>query len=73
MNDTKRLDWLADQFGCALVNDDNGHWAFTGEGLQNVPIDNEPEDIMSSFYIEKKDWKNSIREAIDAAKEEASD
>jgi len=33
--------------------------------MQNVP-EEEPSDIMTSFFIEKDEWKDSIREAIDS-------
>lgn len=71
MTDTERIDWLAritDKGACpALINDDNGHWAISFEGIQSCPTGDEPEDIQTAFYIEAKDWKNSIREAIDDA------
>jgi hypothetical protein len=44
MNDMGRLDWLENQQVCALVSDDNGHWAFVCSGFQNVP-----------FFIKKKE------------------
>lgn len=64
--DTERLDWLEKEFGCALVNDDNGHWACVCDGIQNVPSGEGAEDISTSFWIEKDKWRNSAREAIDA-------
>jgi hypothetical protein len=70
MNDTERLDWLADQFGCALVNDDNGHWAVASAGMQNVPESDGPFDFLATFAIEKRFWRSSVREAIDAAIED---
>ena len=66
-NDTERLNWLEQQFGCGLISDDNDHWAFSGSGVQNVPSGDEPEDIYTSFMVEATEWHNSIREAIDAA------
>jgi hypothetical protein len=35
--DTERLDWIEANFGIALLDDDNGHWAVSGSGMQNVP------------------------------------
>jgi hypothetical protein len=36
-------------------------------GIQNVPDDEDgPQDISTSFWVEAKDWKPTIREAIDA-------
>ena len=38
--------------------------------MQNVP-DNSPNDIHTTFFIKKKEWKKTIRKAIDyAIKEE---
>jgi hypothetical protein len=67
MTDTELLDWFEDKgsIACAaLVNDDNGHWAVSTTGMQNVPMQDTPEDIQTTFFIEAKDWKDSIREAI---------
>jgi hypothetical protein len=46
-----------------LLYDDNGHWAITGEGYQNV-VTGEPADLETHFMIEAKHWKNTIREAL---------
>lgn len=54
----------------ALVNDDNGHWAVAFDGTQNVPDGDGPEDIMTSFFIARDKWYNTIGEAIEAAKRE---
>lgn len=72
MNDTQRLDWLEEQFGCALVNDDNGHWALVFDGIQNLPVGKRTQDIASTFYIEKKHWRQTVRKAIDRAMRDAS-
>lgn len=64
--DTERLDWLEKQDGSALVSDDAGHWAVSTTGVQNVPM-NPPEDIDTSFWIEKAEWCKTVREAIDRA------
>ena len=69
MTDTELLDWMGQQDGCALISDDNGHWVFTGEGFQNV-VDGGPKDVQTTFFIEASQWKNSVREAIQAAKDE---
>ncbi len=65
MTDTERINWLGEQSGVALINDDNGHWAVVFDGFQNVPKGKRKQDIFTSFFIEKKDWKKSAREAID--------
>ncbi len=66
--DTERLEWLQKQFGCALINDDNGHWAMSWAGMQNVPEGDGPQDIQTSFFIEAKEWHDGVTEAIDAAR-----
>jgi hypothetical protein len=68
MTDTERLDWLTET-GMSLINDDFGNWAVTSDGMQNVPK-NPPDDIETTFFIEKAQWRPSVREAIDAAKED---
>lgn len=47
-----------------LLNDDNGHWAVSGDGLQNVVYGDELQDVETHFMVEAKDWKNSPREAL---------
>lgn len=66
MTDVERLDWLEEHQGYALVSDDFGHWACVTEGMQSVP-DRTPADIQTTFFIRKKQWKKSIRAAIDGA------
>jgi hypothetical protein len=66
MNDKQRIDWLEKQQGSALVSDDHSHWAVATFGMQNLPK-KFPGDIDTSFFIKKKEWKKSIREAIDFA------
>ena len=63
------FDWLSKQDGVALVNDDFGHWAVATSGMQNVPR-NPPDDIQTTFFIEKAEWKDSIEEAIKYAIQE---
>jgi hypothetical protein len=46
-----------------LICDDFGHFAVTCDGMQNVPSET-PADIQTTFYVDKKEWQNSIREAI---------
>ena len=66
-SDSDLLNWLESQYGCALLNDDNGHWTVSFDGMQNIPEGDEPSAIATSFFIEAKDWKNSVREAIETA------
>ena len=64
--DTERLNWLEKQDGYVLISDDNGKWAISGEGMQDIP-DDPPEDMWMDFFVEKHAWKPTIREAIDEA------
>ena len=66
MGDKERFDWLEEHQGCALISDDMGHWAVSGDGFQSLS-DNPPDDVETTFFIEKKQWKSSIREAVDSA------
>jgi len=66
MTDTEILDWLEQQDGAALVNDDAGHWAVAFDGIQSVSAD-PPQDTDTSFFIEKDQWCSTIREAINKA------
>ncbi len=47
-----------------LLNDDNGHWAVSFDGFQNVPIGDDPEDISSTIFVEKSNWKDTIYDAL---------
>ena len=70
-SDTDLINWLEKQFGIAVVSDDNGHWACVGDGFQTSPMGKQPQDIQTTFWIEKKQWRNSIRASIRAAMKEA--
>ena len=76
MTDEERLDWLENNPHCAsLVNDDNGRWAVTSNGFQNVSskgvlVTESAIDIETAFWVEACEWKDSVREAIDAAHQE---
>ncbi len=65
ITDTMRIDFLAAS-GMAVISDDRGNWAYTQDGMQNLPAE-VPADITTTFFIEKAEWKPTIREAIDAA------
>lgn len=69
--DSKRLTWLQQQQGFALVSDDQGHWAVVCDGMQNLPL-NPPDDVQTTFFIEKHQWRKNIRRALDAAMKEFS-
>jgi hypothetical protein len=47
-----------------LLNDDNGHWAISCDGFQNVPKGDDPEDISTTIFVGTDKWKNSIKEAL---------
>lgn len=67
--DTERIDaliQLASEGDCpALINDDNGHWAVTSDGIQTLPQGDEPGDVQTTFYIEAGHWFDDPRAAID--------
>lgn len=64
--DKVRLDWLGHQPGVALINDDDGYWAVSGDGFQNVRVNNQG-PLETSFYVEQEQFRDSVRAAIDAA------
>jgi len=47
-----------------LLNDDNGYWAVTGEGFQNVVIGDEPSNVNLNFFVQAKEWKSTPKEAL---------
>ncbi len=47
-----------------ILYDDNGHFAITDDGFQSICSGDDPEDVELSFNIEKKYWKDTIREAL---------
>jgi hypothetical protein len=69
--DTDLLNWLEEQGksgACiGLIHDDNGHWAVSVSGSQNVPEGRDPQDIDTTFFVFASEWRPSIREAILAA------
>lgn len=68
LTDSDRIDFIQNSLGGhALLSDDNGHWSVSFGGMQNVPEGHDPEFIATTFYVNAPDWKNSVREAIDAA------
>lgn len=74
MDDAQRIDWLENNQGKALVSSDFGHWAVVEEGMQSIPVDiHEPSDMSTTFFIEKDQWKKTVREAIDHAMKEGKD
>lgn len=47
-----------------LLNDDNGRWAVTFNGIQSVVMGDEAEDVSASFFVESKQWHSNIRQAL---------
>lgn len=46
-----------------LLSNDNGSWAITCSGMQNISMD--PSwDFEGTFFVEKEEWFPTIREAI---------
>ena len=71
MTDTERLDWLEkNSDGGGIFNDDAWgtpvRWAFSASGFSPV-VGDEVLDGQWVFWVEKDDWKPTIREAIDIA------
>jgi hypothetical protein len=67
MNDKELFDWLEAHPWHALVSDDNGHWACVSDGIQNCPKGKGAQDIATTFFIEKRQWRTGIRRAVAAA------
>ena len=67
--DKELLDGLeeATARGCCpnVVFDDNGHWACTDDGMQNVLVGDTPGDLESVVWVEARLFRKTIREAID--------
>lgn len=66
VNDTDRINWLNKHEGVALVSDDQGYWAVVEDGYQTLSV-NPPADCQTTFIIKKKQWKSTVRKAIDDA------
>lgn len=47
-----------------LIYDDNGNWAITTEGYQSISLEDEPQDLQSSFLVEARFFKPNIRDAV---------
>lgn len=53
-----------DGFCPGLLFDDNAHWALATDGAQNVVFGDEPEDISTAFFVDKKMWCDTAELAI---------
>ena len=72
--DKALLDWLSQQEGANLVNDDAGRWAVSVGGCQPVPENGgfrEAVNIMS--FVEPEEWRDDLRHAIDVAMSKESE
>ena len=65
--DTELSDYLQQKSeeGCCpgLINDDDCRWAVTETGMQQCPSKT-PSDLWTNFFVKKKEWKKSVREAL---------
>jgi hypothetical protein len=62
--DKELLDWLdKEAFGIALIHDDDGHWAVSGDGWQNVRTDNKG-PLEATFFVEEGEFHKTAREAL---------
>lgn len=61
MTDTELLNWLEKQDGGALINDDDGRWAFASEGFQNMNLEDGPYDLESTWLVEKHAFQPTVR------------
>jgi len=60
-------DWVAIGFAPQLVYDDNGHWALTFDGIQQVPLGDEAISLTMVHFVEKEWWTDSPEAAISNA------
>lgn len=78
MNDTELLDWFETQDGASLVSDDNGRWAVALTGTASIEDIEEPKRFITDgpinwegvAWVERDQWKDSVRQALESAKEE---
>lgn len=47
-----------------LLNDDDGRWALVFDGFQDLVIGDKAQDINTSFFVEARYWKDTIKEAV---------
>ena len=69
ITDRQRIDWLSKQDGAALINDDNGQWAFSSAGIQPVIFQESDKYpyFWTTYTIEPHAFAETIRGAIDKA------
>ena len=72
--DTRRINWLSKKFGYGLIDDDQGHVALVFDGWQSLGTTGKGSwDLETSFLIKKKEFHNTVRQAIDARMKEERD
>lgn len=65
LNGEQVLESLVENGICPnLLFDDNGHWAISLDGFQNVASGEDTSDVGIVSFVEAADWKNSIYEAV---------
>lgn len=70
-DDTELLDWLAAQSGVNLVSDDDGRWAISDMGVQEVPLGDHgfTELVSIVSLVPPEHWCDDIREALRQGRE----
>lgn len=66
LTDKDRIDYLQRAVGACLASDDQGFWAVSTSGMNSVSS-NPPADWSATLFVEKEQWKKSVRAAIDRA------
>ena len=68
--DRERLDWLERHaFGSGVIGDDDGRWVVPQGGMQPMPC-GKPQGGVWYYDVGPDEWRDSIRQAIDAAMDE---
>ena len=66
MDILEKLELLVENGYCpGLIYDDNGHWALSTNGSQNMTTIEGKQDIWTSFVVEADDWHDSPLKAIE--------
>ena len=50
----------------SVIYDDNGHFAVSADGMQEIPVEEEKGTIGLTTIVEKEQWKDSPREALES-------
>lgn len=49
----------------SVIYDDNGHFAVSSDGMQEIPMEKEGSTIGLTTIVKKEQWKDSPREALE--------